>query len=361
MTEPRKIRSVGRGAQIQTQNRFTRIACEDDWEQIGNDEEYLADRRRIRTEYFVDTARTIVSTNDSPDIPFRYSLNPYRGCQHGCVYCYARPTHEFLDLSGGLDFETRIFVKPDAPDLLRDFLTAPDWSADVIVFSGVTDCYQPCERQFRLTRGCLEVAAEARQPISIITKNPLVRRDVDVLRELAAHHAVEVRISLTTLDQDLARHMEPRTGTPRARLDTITALRDAGIPVGVMIAPVIPGLNDSEIPALLRAAAEAGAQSANYTLLRLPACVEPIFLDWLDRELPDARSRIESRIRGCRNGRLSDSRFGRRMRGSGPLAEQIRRTFAIFRRRYALADRLPPLSADAFRPPRTRHGQRFLF
>ncbi len=361
MTEPRRPAAIGRGAQIQPPNRFTPIVCEDDWEQIASDPEYLQSRRRVRTEYFVDCARTIVSTNDSPDIPFRYSANPYRGCQHGCVYCYARPTHEFLGLSGGLDFETRIFVKTDAPDLFRDFLSDPEWSPEVIVFSGVTDCYQPCERQFRLTRGCLEVAAEARQPVSIITKNPLVRRDIELLRELAAHGAAEVRISLTTLDQELARHMEPRTGTPRARLGTVAALRDAGIPVGVMVAPVIPGLNDSEIPALLRAAAEAGARSANYTLLRLPACVEPVFLEWLQRELPAARSRIESRIRSCRDGRLSDAQFGRRMRGTGAMAEQIRQTFQAFRRRCGLADALPPLSAEAFRRPRTRNGQQFLF
>lgn len=361
MTERQGPHAIGRGAQIQPPNRFTPIICEDDWEQVAGGPDYLQSRRRIRTEYFLDSARTIVSANDSPDIPFRYSANPYRGCQHGCVYCYARPTHEFLGLSGGLDFETRIFVKTDAPKLFRDFLADPGWSAQVIVFSGVTDCYQPCERHFRLTRGCLEVAAEARQPISIITKNPLVRRDLDVLRELAHHRAVEVRVSLTTLDQELARHMEPRTGTPRARLETVTALREAGIPVGVMVAPVIPGLNDSEIPALLRAAADAGALSANYTLLRLPGCVEPVFLEWLQRELPAARSRIESRIRNCRGGQLSDAQFGRRMRGTGPMAEHIRRTFQVFRRRYGLAHSLPPLSTDAFRTPRTRHGQRFLF
>jgi len=260
----------GRGAPINPPPRFEPTHQEADWDQVEYDEEFLAAQSRPRTEYLPDASQSIVSENDSPDIPFRYSLNPYRGCSHGCSYCYARPTHEYLGLSAGLDFETRIFVKHDAARLFRQFLSRPPWKPEPIVLSGVTDPYQPAEREFRITRQCLEVALQSRQPLDIITKNALILRDLDLLRDMADHQVVRVMLSLTTLDADLARAMEPRTSTPAARLAAIRTLAATGVPVQVMVAPVIPGLNDAEIPSLLAAAADAGARTAAYVLLRWP-------------------------------------------------------------------------------------------
>jgi DNA repair photolyase len=239
----------GRGSHLNPTNRFTLIQYENDFEQVEHDEEYLQGLNKPKTEYFIDHARSIVSENDSPDVPFRYSVNPYRGCTHGCSYCYARPTHEYLGLNAGLDFETKVFVKQDAPALFRDFLARDAWRPEPVILSGVTDCYQPAERHFRVTRGCLEVAVKARQPLSLITKNALILRDLDLLRNLAADNLVHTSVSITTLDADLARSMEPRTSTPQARLRAVKTLAAAGVPVRVLIAPVIPGLNDSEIPA----------------------------------------------------------------------------------------------------------------
>ena len=260
-------------------------------------------------------------------------------------------------MSAGLDFESKILVKFNAPALLREFLARPSWQPEQIIMSGVTDCYQPAEREFRLTRGCLEVALEARQPIGIITKNALVARDLDLLREMARLQLLHVGISVTTLDADLARRMEPRTSTPAARLRAIRELSAAGVPVRVMVAPIIPGLNDLEIPTVLKAAAEAGATTAGYTLLRLPLTVKPIFLEWLDRNQPDARPRIESLIRSTRDGKHNDSQFGKRMRGSGEVAEQIERVFKVFAARYGLNTPMPPYNTADFRPPLPQSGQ----
>ncbi|WP_437202432.1 PA0069 family radical SAM protein [Planctomicrobium sp. SH664] len=351
----------GRASQIHPPNRFDRIHAEDDFEQVEHDSEFLEDRQQVPTEYLPDETRSIISENDSPDISFRYSLNPYRGCQHGCSYCYARPSHEYLGLNAGLDFESKIYVKHRAAELFREFLSRDRWQPEEIVFSGITDCYQPAEKLFRLTRQCLEVACACRQPVSIITKNGLVARDLDLLGELAAHQLVRVNISITTLDPLLARTMEPRTSTPAARLRTVAALRAAGVPVNVMVAPIIPGLNDSEIPAILEAAAAAGAQSAGYVLLRLPLTVRPVFLEWLERTHPLARDRVESRIRACRSGELNGARFGERMRGTGEFAEQIRQTFLVFQKKFRLNEKLPPLETGLFRPPRNRKGQLRLF
>ena len=250
----------GRGANVQPANPYLAVRREDDFEHLAGDEDFLAELGRPPTEYLPDESQSIVAENDSPDVGFRYSVNPYRGCAHGCSYCYARPSHEYLGFSAGLDFETKVLVKHRAADLLRAWLGRPSWQPETIAFSGVTDCYQPAERQFQLTRGCLAVAAECRQPIGIITKNALVRRDVDLLSELAAHGAVRVYISVTTLDAKLARVMEPRTSSPEARLRAMRELNAAGVPAHLMLAPVIPGLNDSEIPAILQAARDAGAQ-----------------------------------------------------------------------------------------------------
>jgi DNA repair photolyase len=351
----------GRGSPINPPNRFGGPHYELDLEQLADDPEHLEPLRKVPTEYFPDRSRSIVTENNSPDVGFRYSINPYRGCQHGCAYCYARPTHEYLGLSAGLDFETKIFVKEDAPDLFRDFLAQDGWRPEPIALSGVTDCYQPAERHFRLTRRCLEVAAEARQPMTIVTKNALVLRDLDVLREQAAANLVHVALSLTTLDAGLARVMEPRTSTPAARLRAVAALAGAGVPVQVLVAPVIPGLNDSEIPALLAAARQAGAGAAGYVLLRLPLTVLPVFTEWLERTQPQRAARVLARVRSCRGGRLNDARFGKRMRGSGEIAAQIRDLFHVFARKHGLDGELPPLDCTAFRPLASSSGQGLLF
>lgn len=349
------------GSLIDPPNRFEATRREGDFEQLEWDQEYLQGLTARPVEYLTDSSRSIVSQNDSPDVPFRYSLNPYRGCQHGCAYCYARPTHEYLGFSAGLDFETKIVVKHDAPELLREFLARPSWQPEVIVFSGVTDCYQPAERQFRLTRRCLEVALECRQPIGIVTKNALVVRDLDLLRPMAEQRLVHVNLSVTTLDADLAREMEPRTSVPAARLRAVRMLAEAGVPTRVLVAPVIPGLNDTEIPAILSAAAAAGAGDAGYVLLRLPLSVEPVFLEWLSRTQPLRAQRVLQHIRHTRGGKLSDSQWGRRMVGQGQIAEQIKKLFRVFARKHGLIGPLPPLNASQFRPPTPGSGQLRLF
>lgn len=351
----------GRGAAVQPDNPYLHTQRVDDWEHVADDQEYLESLGRPPTEYLDDNSQTIVATNDSPDVGFNYSVNPYRGCAHGCSYCFARPGHEYLGLSAGLDFETKIMVKRRAPELFREFLANPRWKPEKIMFSGVTDCFQPVERSLRLTRGCLEVAAQCRQPVAIITKNALVTRDVDVLKELAAHRAVHVALSVTTLDRDLARAMEPRTSTPEARLRAIGELSAAGIPTMVMIGPVIPGLNDSEIPAILKAAREAGASRASYVLLRLPSTVREVFLDWLHRERPNHAAKVELFIRSTRGGRLYDSTWGERQRGRGIFAEQIAQTFRVFAKKYQLDNDPEPLNCDDFRPPKPTIGQLSLF
>jgi DNA repair photolyase len=322
-----------------------------DLEQVADDDDYLSTLARPRTEYLVDESQSIVSQNDSPDIPFRYSVNPYRGCAHGCSYCYARPTHEYLGFSAGIDFETKVLVKHRAPELLRQWLARPQWVPEMIAFSGVTDCYQPVERELELTRRCLEVAAECRQPIGIVTKNALVTRDLDWLQVLAAHRAVRVAMSVTTLDQSLAKVMEPRTSAPAARLRALAELAAAGIETQVMIAPVIPGLNDSEIPAILAAAREAGVQRAGYLLLRLPTTVSEVFCEWLKRCRPNEATKVETLVREAREGRLNSARFGERQRGRGAHADQIGQTFRVFAERLGLSGDLPPLNSKAFRPP----------
>ena len=351
----------GRGSRVDPPNRFDKVRVEPDYEHFENDDEFLEERSTVTTEFFDDDSQSIVSENESPDVPFRYSLNPYRGCEHGCAYCYARPTHEYLGLSAGLDFESKTLVKRRAPELFREFLARGAWQPELIVFSGVTDCYQPAERRFRLTRGCLEVALEARQPLGIITKNARVLRDIDVLSEMARLNLVHVNFSLTTLDPELARTMEPRTSRPAARLEAVSRLSQAGVPVGVMTAPIIPGINDSEIPALLEAAAAAGAGRAGYVLLRLPLSVSPVFMEWLRRTRPTQAPRVESLIRGTREGRLNASQFGTRMCGTGQIAEQVEQTFRVFARRYRLDGPLPELDFSQFRPPQTKSGQLRLF
>jgi DNA repair photolyase len=274
------VQFQGRGSASNPVNRFEKLHFEADPDTEPEVQSAPG------TQFLRDKTVSILSHNDSPDVGFDTSINPYRGCEHGCIYCYARPTHEFLGLSAGLDFESKILIKEEAPALLRQALSSPKWKPRVIAMSGVTDCYQPIERRLKLTRGCLEVLAECRQPVCIITKNFLVTRDSDLLQELARHQAVCVTISVTTLEADLARVMEPRTSMPKQRLAAITALARAGVPVGVNVAPVIPGLTDHEILRIIQAATGAGAQFAGYTVVRLPYAVKDLFEQWLANHAP---------------------------------------------------------------------------
>ncbi|HEX2165181.1 MAG TPA: PA0069 family radical SAM protein [Thermoanaerobaculia bacterium] len=331
----------GRGTGRNPPNRFEPIELE--LEEPGPD--------RVPTLYLRDATRSIVATNDSPDVGFDASINPYRGCEHGCVYCYARPTHEYFGLSAGLDFETRIFVKEEAPELLRKELASPRWKPKVLAMSGVTDPYQPVERRLEVTRRCLAVLAEFRNPVGVITKNRLVARDADLLGELAAHGAASVAISITTLDGDLAARMEPRASHPRDRLRAIEELAAAGVPVGVMVAPVVPAITDHEIPAILSAAADAGAGFAGTVVLRLPWAIKDLFADWLERHFPERREKVLARVRELRGGALYDASFGTRMKGEGVFAEQIRALFVTARRRAGLDGPRPELSTAAFRRP----------
>ncbi len=335
----------GRGTALNPPNRFERLHLEPDPDCPPEE------RPDPRTQYFDDTSQSVLTRNDSPDIPFTIGLNPYRGCEHGCAYCYARPYHEYLGFSSGLDFETKIMVKRRAPELLRAELTSPRWTPQGVAMSGVTDCYQPAERHFRLTRQCLEVFAELRSPVSIVTKNFLVTRDRDLLAELARHDATCVYLSITSLDADLAGKLEPRAARPEHRLRAIRLLAEAGIPVGVMTAPVIPGLNDHELPAILDAAAQAGAKRAGYVVLRLPHAVKGIFSSWLETHFPARLERVLSRVRDLRGGQLNVSDWGKRMRGEGIFAEQIHDLFHTAARRAGLNRQPFELSTAYFRRP----------
>ena len=335
----------GRGAIGNPANRFEHISLERDadWDPEQDP--------APKTQFYRDLSQTIITYNDSPDIPFHASLNPYRGCEHGCSYCYARPFHEYLGFSAGLDFESRIMVKENAPELLRKELSSRKWQPQKLAMSGVTDCYQPIERKLQLTRRCLAVLAEFRNPVSIITKNFLVTRDLDLLQDLASHHAAMVMLSLNSLDSELARNLEPRASSPRQRLAGIEALAQAGVPVGVMVAPVIPALTDHEIPAVLEAAKAAGAAWAGTEILRLPLTVAPLFEQWLERTVPEKKDKILNRIRDIRGGRLNDPRFGYRMGGEGNFAEQIFQMFRVGQRRAGMGEQGPELSTAAFRRP----------
>lgn len=346
----------GRGASYNPPNRFERLSYEPDPEWVDPDQ---PDPWRT-TQYFRDSARSVLTRNSSPDVSFDVGLNPYRGCSHGCAYCFARPNHEYLGLSAGLDFESKIFVKMGAPELPREELLSPRWQPEPIIISGVTDPYQPAERRFTITRRCLQVMAEFRNPVAIITKNHLVTRDVDLLSELAGHGAALVNISITSLQPALQRQMEPRTSSPARRLAAVETLTRAGVPVNVMIAPVVPGLTDHEVPAILSAAAAAGAASAAYIPLRLPGAVAEIFQRWLEEHFPERRERVLNRIREMRGGRLNDPRFGSRMKGSGAYWEQIGAMFEAVSRREGLGKGRPELSVAAFRRP-SPGGQLGLF
>ena len=337
----------GRGSAGNPPNRFERLHFEADAEDGPEGEGSPA----VRTELYRDSSRTVLARNDSPDIPFAVSLNPYRGCEHGCAYCYARPTHEYLGFSAGLDFETKLMVKEDAPALLRQELSSRRWIPQTIALSGVTDAYQPVERKLSLTRRCLEVLLDFRNPVGVITKNELVTRDADLLGALAGYGAAAVSLSITTLDPDLAHALEPRASGPARRLAALASLSAAGIPCGVMIAPVIPGLNDHEIPGILSAAWAAGARAAGTIPLRLPYGVKDLFRDWLERNVPLRAGKVLARLMDLRGGRLNDPEFGSRMRGEGAEAEHLKTLFEVAARKAGFGARSPALSAAAFRVP----------
>jgi DNA repair photolyase len=334
----------GRGAASNPTNRFEKLSYES-W----NDEE--SDDPSRQTVLLKDETRSIINYNDSPDVGFSASINPYRGCEHGCIYCFARPNHEYLGFSAGLDFETKILVKQDAPALLRRELMSTKWVPQVIAISGVTDAYQPIERRLQLTRRCLEVLAEFQNPVVIITKSELVSRDVDLLSKLARINAALVFVSVTSLDGELARELEPRASQPARRLAAIESLSSAGIPTGALVAPIIPGLTDHEVPAIISAVAKAGAVAAGYVPLRLPYGVAPLFEEWLTLHRPLQKEKILNRIRDIRRGRLNDPNFGTRLHGSGAYADHIAELFEISCRKAGLNSGRPALSASGFRRP----------
>lgn len=334
----------GRGSAENPANRFERIEYEPS-------EEEISEGISPETIFYRDTSKSLITYNDSPDVGFNAGINPYRGCEHGCVYCYARPTHEFLGLSLGLDFESRIFVKEDAPALLRKELSSPGYVPETIAVSGNTDCYQPAERRFRLTRACLEVLHEFGNPAGIVTKSHLVTRDIDLLKSFAEWNGIAVAVSITTLDPALKRVMEPRTSEPELRLRAIDELSRNGIPVIVMVAPVIPGLTDHEIPNIIKSASDAGAVSAGFIMLRLPYGVSGLFTSWLERHFPDRKEKVLGRIRSVRGGKLNSSEFHDRMRGKGVFAEQARELFEVACRKAGFDGSGKELSKAHFRRP----------
>lgn len=343
MAQPPGFR--GRGSASNPKNRFEAVEQvldpPDDFDQIS----------APHTEFLPDRSKSIIAYNASPDVGFDASINPYRGCEHGCVYCYARPTHEYLGFSAGLDFETRIMIKEDAPELLRRALSSPAWTPQLIALSGNTDCYQPVEKKLQLTRRCLEVLLEFRNPVVIVTKNFLVTRDIDILVELARDHCIGVTLSLTTLDDQLSCRLEPRASRPARRLAAIQMLAAAGVPVGYLQAPMIPGLTDAEAPAIGVAAAKAGATFSGYVALRLPFAVKELFEQWLGRHYPDKKTKILNRVREIRGGKLNDPNFKSRMHGEGIYAEQMEKLFQLARKKSGITARWPHLTTEHFRKP----------
>ena len=324
----------GRGSQINTHNRFFKQQYVQEHIE-GIDIPFLQNEK---TEIIFTHPKTIINKVNSPDLGMMYSMNPYQGCEHGCIYCYARNAHEYWGYSAGLDFERKIIVKENAAELLAKELSNPKWVPDPIMLSGNTDCYQPLEKKFGLTRKMLEVLLKFRHPVGIISKNQLIRRDLDILRELAKLKLVHVMISITGLDESLRMKMEPRTATYKQRLETVRALANAGIPVGVMTAPIIPGLNSHEIPEVIKAAAEAGARTAGYTIVRLNGAIGEIFKDWLYKNFPDRADKVWHHIERVHGGQVNDSRFGTRMRGEGAMAESINKLHKMAREKYLPED-----------------------
>jgi DNA repair photolyase len=340
----------GRGAQLNTDNKYLKHALSkehiegiDDWE-ISNE----------KTSFIIGNSKSIVNKVESPDVGMMYSLNPYQGCEHGCIYCYARNSHEYWGFSAGLDFERKIIVKKDAPELFKKFIEKKNWPAYPISLSGNTDCYQPCERKYKLTRQLLQIALDYKQPISLITKNALILRDLDILQEMAKHNLVCAFVSITSLDENLRQKLEPRTTTAKQRLKTIEQLSLANVPMGVMAAPMIPGLNNHEIPSILKACAEAGAIAAGYTVVRLNGVIYKIFEDWLRKNFPDRFEKVWHQIQDCHGGNVNDSRFGTRMRGEGNFAQLISNTFKLHCRLNKLNIKKIELDSSLFRKPQAQ-------
>jgi len=344
----------GRGSSDNPQNRF-----EGHYTDYDLDEE-TGEKPAPETRLYRDDTEEIIASNTSPDIPFEASLNPYRGCEHGCIYCYARPTHEFLGFSAGLDFESRIMVKYDAAEKLRNRFASKNWIPKVIAMSGVTDPYQPAERELKITRSCLQVFADCLNPVSIITKNYLVTRDIDYLKTLAEYNAAHVTLSITTLDRDLARIMEPRTSQPYRRLKAIEELAEAGISTGVNVAPIIPGLTDHECANILESARDAGVVTAGYTVVRLPYGVKDLFSKWLEQHFPDRKDKVLNRIKDMRGGKLNVSEYGERFRGKGNFARQIRDLFKVQVEKLGFNKEKPALATKNFKRP-LKNGQMKLF
>lgn len=341
----------GRGAKNNPSNRFEEIHRElkaDFYLSDVNPEDYS----KVKTVFIKDNAKSILTKNDSPDIGFEYSLNPYRGCEHGCIYCYARPTHEYLGFSLGVDFETKILVKEHAPELLRKELSSAKWEPTLIMMSGATDLYQPIERKLELSRRCLEVLAEFQNPVFIVTKNALITRDLDILTNLAKVNCIGVYLSITTLDDDLCGKLEPRTSRPGLRLKTIETLAKAGIPVGVNVAPILPGLTDHEVPEILKAARNAGAISASYVLLRLPYGIKELLATWLETHYPEKKNKVLSLVREVRGGNLNETQFGLRFKGQGEYAKQISALFKVHFKRLGFTENAFKLETEHFQKPK---------
>ncbi len=335
----------GRGAQIKSENKFLKAQYVAEHVE-GLDEPLLT---APTTQIFYENAKKIVNKVESPDLHGMYSLNPYQGCEHGCIYCYARNTHEYWGFSAGLDFESKIIVKQNAPALLEKFLIHPDWHATPIMVSGNTDCYQPLERKLEITRKLLMIFAKYRHPVGMISKNSLVTRDIDILTDLAKDNLVQIHISITTLNEDLRRVMEPRTASAKKRLMTVETLSKAGIPVGIMNAPIIPGLNHHEIPAVLKAAADHGALGVGMTMVRLNGSIGKIFEDWLRKNFPDRFEKVWHQISEVHGGHVNDSTFGRRMTGEGNYAEAVHQLFRSAKKKYFAGRSMPPLDLTKFR------------
>ncbi len=354
-----KINLKSRAAGFNTPNRFEKLYID------YNDDENLeynpddAEDKRLPTTYFLDNSKSILAHNDSPDLGFNYSINPYRGCEHGCIYCYARPTHEYLGFSAGLDFESKIMVKMEAASLLEKAFMKKSWKPQPIMFSGDTDCYQPIERKLQLTRKCIEDFKKFRHPVGIVTKSALVCRDIDLLSEMAKENLASVTISITSLNRELSRKLEPRTSVPSVRMDTVEKLSLAGIPVGVLVAPVIPGLTDEEIPSILKLASEKGAVYAAHTIMRLPYSVKDLFIEWLNRNYLEKSSKIINKIKEVREGKLTNSEFGTRMSGKGKIAESIHKLFRISCEKYGLNKKNVKIDYSKF--SRDGHYQENLF
>ncbi len=337
-----------RGTALEITNRFEEVSYstfDDGWDTS------LEELPVIETQFLNDHAKSILFKNDSPDIPTAYSLNMYRGCEHGCAYCRARPYHEYLGFNAGIDFESKIMVKHDAPQLLRKAFENPKWEPQSIMMSGNTDCYQPAERKYQLTRKLLEVFLEYKNPVSMLTKNALILRDLDLLKELASQNLVSTLISVTSLDPDLRRKLEPRTSTAKMKLKAMEGLAKAGVPIGVMVGPIIPGLNDNEVPNILQQSSDAGASYVAHTILRLPYAVKPIFVDWLDKNFPEKSKRVLTRIEMIRDGKLNDPNFGTRMTGTGAYADFMHTLIRTLSKKYNLTKGRNHLTTTLFKRP----------